>query len=528
MSTNVSNNEGKIWYYFKSKGLNDYGIAGLLGNLRAESGLNPKNLQNSGNRKLGMTDDEYVVSVDNASYANFIKDSQGFGIAQWTYHTRKKALYEFAKSQNKSIGDLSMQIDFLYKELSEKYSSVLSTLKNATSVLEASSAVLLKYERPADCGLRVQQKRAEYGQEYYDKYHKNEQKGGVTVMSKVQTFSNSSLVEYTKISPKRTKNRNHAIDTISIHCTGGRSTVESLGNLFQTKEASSNYGIGYDGRVGMYVEEKDRSWCSSNAENDHRAVTIEVACEPEDPYKVSDKVLSVLIDLVADICKRNNIKELKWKADKSLIGQIDKQNMTVHRWFYPKECPGDYLYSKHYYIASEVNKKLGVISVNDGINGEGASSSSTIDSKNNLDLKVGDEVTLVAGATYTSGKPIPSWIFKKTLYVRKLKEDGVLVSTLKVGSVTGTVLSKYLMKNGREVEKVEKVEVISLLPYQVRITTNSLNIRKDAGKNNVIVGRIKDGGVYTIIEEKDGQGASKWGRLKSKKGWISLDFAERI
>lgn len=522
MSLIGSNNEEKIWNYLKSKGLNDYGIAGLLGNLRAESGLNPKNLQNSGNRKLGMTDDEYVASVDNGSYANFIKDSQGFGIAQWAYHTRKKALYEYAKSVNKSIGDLEVQLCFLYKELSEKYMSVLNTLKTATSVLEASNSVLLKFERPADCSSKVQQKRAEYGQEYYDKYHKNEQKGGVTVVSGVQTFSNSSLVEYIKISPKRTKNRNHVIDTISIHCTGGRSTVESLGNLFQTKEASSNYGIGYDGRVGMYVEEKDRSWCSSNAKNDHRAVTIEVACEPEDPYKVSDKVLSVLIDLVADICKRNNIKELKWKADKSLIGQIDKQNMTVHRWFYPKECPGDYLYSKHYYIANEVNKKLGVPSVNDVVNNESTTTSSAVGSKDNLGLKVGDEVTLVAGATYTSGKSIPSWLFKKTLYVRKLKEDGVLVSTLKVGAVTGTVASKYLMKNG------QKVESSHSLPYQVRITTNSLNIRKGAGKNYVIVGKIKDGGVYTIIEEKDGQGATKWGRLKSKKGWISLDFTERV
>lgn len=196
--------------------------------------------------------------------------------------------------------------------------------------------------------------------------------------------------------------------------------------------------------------------------------------------------------------------------------------MTVHRWFYAKKCPGDYLYEKHYYIANEVNKRLGVLFSSDVFADKETTTSPAEIEKNKLELKVGDEVTLVSGAVYTSGKSIPSWLFGKTLYVRKLKEDGILVSTLKVGSVTGTVASKYLMKNG------QKIETQSSLPYQVRITTNSLNIRKDAGKNNVIVGKIKDGGIYTIIEEKNGQGAVKWGRLKSKKGWISLDFAEKI
>jgi N-acetyl-anhydromuramyl-L-alanine amidase AmpD len=135
-----------------------------------------------------------------------------------------------------------------------------------------------------------------------------------------------------------------------------------LGNVFAptSRQASSNYGIGYDGKIGMYVEEKDRSWCSSNASNDHRAITIEVASDTTHPYAVNDKAYNALIELVADICKRNNIKELKWKGDKSLIGQIDKQNMTVHRWFANKSCPGDYLYERHGDIAEKVNKKLGV------------------------------------------------------------------------------------------------------------------------------------------------------------------------
>ena len=141
-----------------------------MGNLFAESALKPNNLQNTYEKKLGYTDDEYVAAVDSGKYTNFVRDSAGFGLAQWTYWSRKQNLLNFAKSNNKSIGDLEMQLDFLWKELSESYKSVLNTLKTATSVLAASNDMLLKFERPANQGESVQKKRAEYGQKYYDKY----------------------------------------------------------------------------------------------------------------------------------------------------------------------------------------------------------------------------------------------------------------------------------------------------------------------------------------------------------------------
>lgn len=173
-------------------------------------------------------------------------------------------------------------------------------------------------------------------------------------------MSNSSLISYTKISPNKTSPRNHAIDTITIHCVVGQCTVEALGTRFAqaSVKASSNYGIGSDGRIGMYVEEKDRSWCSSNSANDNRAITIECASDTKHPYAINDKVYASLIKLCADICKRNGIKELKWKGDKSLIGKPDQQNMTVHRWFAAKACPGDYIYERLGQIASEVNALL--------------------------------------------------------------------------------------------------------------------------------------------------------------------------
>lgn len=175
-------------------------------------------------------------------------------------------------------------------------------------------------------------------------------------------MSNSSLVSYTKLSPCKSHPRNHVIDTITIHCMAGNMTVESCGALFSkyNRQTSSNYGIGSDGRIALYVNEEDRSWCTSSRTNDNRAITIEVANDggANTGWHVSDKAMASLINLLVDICKRNDIKELKWKGDKNLIGQVDKQNMTVHRWFAAKACPGDYLYGAHPQIAAEVNKRL--------------------------------------------------------------------------------------------------------------------------------------------------------------------------
>lgn len=175
-------------------------------------------------------------------------------------------------------------------------------------------------------------------------------------------MSNSPLVSYTEISPNRNSPRKHKIDTITIHCYVGQVTVERMGRGFKSKasQKSCNYGIGRDGRIGMYVEEKDRSWCTSNRENDHRAITIECASDSTHPYAINDAVYKSLIELCADICRRNGIKELKWRADKKLIGNAVAQNMTVHRWFANKSCPGAYIYSRLGQIAKEVNAKLGV------------------------------------------------------------------------------------------------------------------------------------------------------------------------
>ena len=167
---NVVDTEKTVWDYLYGKIGNAFGAAGMMGNLYAESGLNPENLQNSFSASLGLTDSEYTAAVDDGSYTDFVHDSAGYGLAQWTFWSRKQTLLDFARMEEKSIGDLSLQLDFLWMELSESFSDLLSALHSATSVADASAAVLTQFERPADVGESVQEGRAGFGEMFYEKY----------------------------------------------------------------------------------------------------------------------------------------------------------------------------------------------------------------------------------------------------------------------------------------------------------------------------------------------------------------------
>lgn len=174
-------------------------------------------------------------------------------------------------------------------------------------------------------------------------------------------MSNSPLVTYTRITKNKTSPRNHAIDTITIHCIVGQWTAKQGCDYFATtdRQCSANYVVGKDGSIGLSVNEKDRSWCSSNGTNDNRAITIEVASDTTHPYAVTAKAYAALLDLVTDICKRNGIKKLVWSTNKNdRVNHRNGCNMTVHRDFANKACPGEYLYSRHGEIAAEVNRRL--------------------------------------------------------------------------------------------------------------------------------------------------------------------------
>lgn len=306
-------------------------------------------------------------------------------------------------------------------------------------------------------------------------------------------MSNSSLVTYKKISPNRTSPRNHVIDTISIHCTAGEGTAKDILNLShfvnynESGGSSCNYAIGYDGSIGMGVEEKDRSWCTSSRSNDHRAITIEVSSSNKAPYKVKDAAYKSLIKLLVDICNRNNIKELKWQGNKSLIGQVDKQNMTVHRWFANKSCPGDYLYNLHGEIAAEVNAQLG--------SGTG---------------KKGQTVYRVR-KTWADTKT------QKGAYhvLENAKKAADANPGYSVFDDSGKCLYPVADKDPNE--------------FKVRVSITDLNIRKGPGTNYAKTGKCTGKGVFTIVETSEGKGATAgWGKLKSGLGWISLDYAKKI
>ena len=266
-------------------------------------------------------------------------------------------------------------------------------------------------------------------------------------------MSNSSLATYTRITKNKTSPRNHAIDTITIHCIVGQWTAKQGCDYFATtnRQCSANYVVGKDGSIGLSVDEKDRSWCSSNGTNDNRAITIEVASDTTHPYAVTAKAYAALLDLVTDICKRNGIKKVVWSTNKNdRVNHRNGCNMTVHRDFANKACPGEYLYSRHGEIAAEVNRRL-----------QGASN--------------GGGVVVTPPA---AEKP--------------------------TGGTTGATVT----------------------PYLVRVKITNLNIRKGPGTNYGATGYIQPG-IYTIVAESTGKGATKWGKLKSGAGWISLDYTTK-
>ena len=333
-------------------------------------------------------------------------------------------------------------------------------------------------------------------------------------------FTNSPLVSYTKLSPNHSGQRNHAIDTITIHCVVGQCSVETLGNIFAptSRQASSNYGVGVDGRIGMYVEEKNRSWCTSSAANDHRAITIEVASDTTEPYAVRDNVFAALIDLVTDICKRNGIKKLVWSTNKSdRVNHKNGCNMTVHRDYANKSCPGKYLYDRHGEIAAEVNKRLGA----DEPKVETPVTTSAI--------KKGDVVSIAEGATYYDGvKKVPAWVRKKKWIVSSVSGDRAVIDKSVDGknAICSPINVKFLTVDGA---KVETPKTETFKSYLAKVTATALNIRKGAGTNFAVTGVIRDKGTYTIVAESAGQGATKgWGKLKSGAGWISLDFVKKV
>ena len=524
MSLAGSNNEQKIWNYLYAKIGNAFGTAGLLGNLYAESGLRPNNLQNTFEKKLGYTDDGYVAAVDNGSYMNFIRDSAGFGLAQWTYWSRKQNLLDYCKAKGTSIGDLEMQLDFMYKELSENYGSVLATLKSASSVLQASNAVLLQYERPADQSIAVQNKRASYGEGYYNKYatkNTTNTTGGTTMTESqlrsqvanwlvqylgvkkgsaghkeiLAVFNNSKLCSRYKMT---TSDAWCAAATSAAFIACGLAGAAGSGKLFQCVECSCNYMITKAKAQRIWVENdahvpkvgdvilydwQDSGVGDNTGSSDHVGIV----------YSVSGSTIKVIEGNTS-----NTVGYRTLSVNGRYIRGFITPNYANYTGSAAAPAPSTPSASTEVTTFPAVPFTVKVIISDLNYRSSGSMSGKVLGQTG----KGTFTITEVNSGGWGKLKSGAGWIY--------------------LGNPSYCTIGSTVASSSTSTPSV------SFSPYKVKITADVLNIRKGAGTNYGINGTIKDKGVYTIVAEADGKGATKWGKLKSGAGWISLDWCKKI
>lgn len=515
-----ASNEEKIFNFLIGHGFTIEGACGTMGNLYAEAGFRPENLQNTGEKKLGTTDAAYTAGVDNGSYTNFIHDGFGYGLCQWTYWSRKQSLLNYKNSKNVSIADLEMQLEFLLKELNN-YSGLLSTLKTTHDLQTASDEFLMKFERPASvldpnsqsCK-DTKAKRLAYSQTYLTKYKKGE--------TTMQKFTNSPLISATLISPNKTSPRNHDIDRITIHCFVGQVTVQRGLDEFKpsSKNASCNYVVAKDGKIGLCVEEKDRSWCSSSSSNDHRAITIETASDTKSPYAVTDAAFNALLDLCTDICQRNGKTKMVWIPDKTralaYVPASGEIVMTLHRYFKNKSCPGPYLEGLHATIADEVNRRLAgqpARTINPSTGNTSGSSKPSTPSQPSTPPSSSGEMYRVRKSWKDAASQVGAYTVLQNAIDCANQHPGYVVFNSAGNQVYPEIQSQPQAPSQPQ----------GFVPYVVEVSIPNLNIRKGPGTNYAKTGKYTGKGRFTIVEEN-----GSWGRLKSGLGWINLDYTKRV
>ena len=442
-------NEEKIWSYLKAQGFSDAGIAGLMGNLYAESGLSPTNLQNTFEKKLGFTDASYTAAVDSGRYVNFVHDSAGYGLCQWTYWSRKEGLLKFARAAGKSIGDLEMQLDFMMKELAG-YPSLMTILKSTGNVKEASDAVLTQFERPADQGTSVKNKRAEYGKGYYNKYAEK--------ATSAKEGSTLKLVQsiLTK-NPCYTAGRKIAVKGLMLHSVG---CSQPSASVFIKNWNSPSYNSacvhGFidanDGTAYQTLPWDHRGWHAGGAANNTH-IGVEM-CEPGCIKYVGGATFTC--------------------SDKPAAQAAAKRTYDTAVQLFAMLC-----------------KQFGLDPLGDGVIVSHKEGCARGIASNHGDP---EHLWTQLGMSYTMNG------FRKDV---KAAMSGVTV-TAPAAPAASTAVS-----------------------YQVRIDIKNLNIRSAPDKNSTSNGFIAPG-VYTIIAESDGDGASKWGKLKSGAGWVSLDYCTKL
>ena len=465
-------NDQFIWNFLKKEGFNDYGTAGLMGNLQAESGLLSNNLQNTFNSKLGLSDEEYIKKVDDGTYTNFVHDSAGYGIAQWTYWSRKQNLLNFAKSKGKSIGDLEIQLQFLITELRNSYrNSVYNILKTATSVQQASDAVLLNFECPANAQAQ-KIKRAQLGQNYYNKFAKK----GKNIDMATNTYKKGQRVKLS------THFNSNEFDCHGSGCCSSTLINPELVKYLQKIREHFNAPItitsGY--RCITHNSRVGGATGSRHTKGDAADIVVK-GIAPREVAKYAESIGIKGIGLY------------ETSAD-GFFTHIDTR--TTKSFWYGQACAARTTFG--------------------GNTSSGDITSNTSTTNNNL-------VEISLNDTGENVKKIQEML-KALNYT--IAVDGIF------GLKTYAAVRDFQSKNGLVADGIVGAKTLAALEqatsnsnnsYQVKITANLLNVRSNAGTNNPIGGVIKKGSTYTVLQTKEG-----WGKIENPSGWISLDYTERI
>lgn len=487
MALTGSTNAEKAWNFLKEKGFNDYACAGVVGNLDCESALNPCNLQNTYEKTLGYTDRSYVAAVDSGNYTKdrFAEDGAGFGIAQWTYHSRKRKLYEFIQSRGASIGDYESQLEFFYNELTGSFPYVYQVLQTVSTVREASDIMLLKYECPYDMSAKVQESRAAIAQKYYTRFSKNTGLGGVSNMG----YYNVAKKSGTKLSEHFTS------DEFDCHGSGCcKSTLINEKLVQYVEQIRTHFGKPITITSGYRCTTHNRNVGGATGSRHSKGDAADIVVSEIAPRTVAQYAESIGI---------LGIGLYETSADGHFV-HIDTRDYKS--FWYGQACAA--------------RSTFGAYS-NTSSTGSSSGSAST-----------SDNYILSSGSRGTKVKELQENLMTLGYDLGKYGADGSF------GGVTCAAVKKFQSDHGltsdgvagyltlEEIKKALQAQDGS--EYSVRVNASVLNIRKGAGTNYALAGSIRDRGTYGIVAESTGTGAKKWGKLADGRGWIALDYCIKL
>lgn len=502
-------NVEKIWNFLIKNYENPFGVAGLMGNLYAESGLNPQNLQNTYEKKLGMSDAEYTNAVDAGTYSNFAKDSAGYGLAQWTYSARKLNLLNYTKSKKVSIGDLDAQLEFLVKEMAG-YTAVVKAIKEAKSVKEASDVVLTKYERPADQSDNAKNKRASYGQKYYDQFVKKEE----IQMADYSKYINSTGTHY--ISNSGSDENKKYTNGKAGDQTGHEWELKKWYNrpwthVFryekdpEVPETLAKLGIdaALNDKIGYDQYQRSTYWARLK-EVGYQPSKITKVCEEDCSAGVAANVKAAgyLLNIVAlqnvssSMTSRSTISNLT-KAGFTVL--TDKKYLTSGDYLQP----GDILLYENHHVAMNITKGKKVnTSENVTTTPSSSSSSSSV-----IGVAISKGSMNIRSSASTSGKILGSIKKGNKLNVLEILSNGWYKVEFKngVGYTSNRNNKFYSYIPNTTVNNIKRAtdtpnSTNKTLAGQYKVTASSLNVRNGAGTSKTIMTSIPKDAIVECTE----------------------------